>query len=75
MGQLKTLFSSQALKAWVAFFVGTIAYYAVEWLNTLTADSVIDTFGRYGLQISEAGAAFVVGLAGLLAVYFTKNRQ
>lgn len=74
MDHIKTLFSSQAAKAWIAFIVAAIAPYAVQWLNSLTAESVAGLFGRYGLQISEGGAALVVGLAGLLAVYFTKNK-
>lgn len=74
LNHLKTLFSTQAAKAWIAGLVVAIAPYIVQWLSTQTAESITDLFGRYGLQISEGGAALVVGLCGLLAVYFTKNK-
>lgn len=71
---LNTLFSQQSLKAWVAGIITLAAPYLVEWLNSITADSVAAFFGQYGYQVSDAGAALVVGIAGLLVVYFTKNK-
>lgn len=72
---IETLFSSQALKAWIAGLVVFVAPYVVQWLSGLTTDSVVSFFGQYGLQLSEAGSSAIVAIAGILAVYITKNRQ
>ena len=74
MNHIKTLLSLKALKAHVAGLAVLAAPYLVNWLTSLTPESVTTYLGQYGLMVSEAGAAFLVGLAGLLAVYATKNK-
>lgn len=74
MNHLKTLFSSQAAKAWIAGLIAALAPYVVQWLSSQTAESVTDLFGRSGLQISEAGASAVVAIIGVVVVYFTRNK-
>lgn len=75
MNHLKTLFSSRATKAWIGGLAVFIAPYLVNWLSSLTPESLTASLGQYGLQVSEAGAGLIVGIAGLLAVYLAKNVQ
>ena len=75
LNHLRVLFSSQATKAWIAGLVVFIAPYVVQWLNSMTAESVVSFFGRYGLQLSEGGAAAIVAIIGVLSVYMAKNND
>lgn len=75
MNHLKTLFSSRALKAWVAGLVAVLSAYLApiisDWLTTLTPEQVNDFFGG---QLPYGVAAVLLGAVGVVWTYLTKNK-
>lgn len=69
---LKTLFSSQATKAWIAGLSVVLGAYLIpvisQWMASLTPEALAGYGLPYGL------AAVVVGAIGVVWTYATKNR-
>lgn len=76
---LKTLFSSQSLKAWIAGLVAVLAAYLVplisNWLAALTPEGVTAWFAGQGIELPYGLAAALVGLLGAIWTYAVKNRD
>lgn len=72
---IKTLFSSQATKAWIAGLVAVLAAYLVPiletWFKSLTPATVN---GWLGGQVPEAVAAVLLGAVGVVWTYIVRNK-
>jgi hypothetical protein len=73
------LFTSQALKAWVAGLVGALALYLgpiiTDWVANLTPEMIVNWFTGFGVNISLVLAGVVAGAIGVVWTYITKNKE
>ncbi|GIK42429.1 MAG: hypothetical protein BroJett011_62620 [Chloroflexota bacterium] len=75
----KTAFSRAALKAWAALLIGYFGPMLAPVLDRVVADftpaNLVAALGQVGIDLPYQAAVLIVGIAGYLFVYFTKNRQ